>query len=117
MNTFTAVRGKPESGNWNLLATGQSNEFPLENWQGFYDLAFEVSPDDADIMFAGTSSLYKSTNRGADFSLVGGYGGDFPIHPDVQCMILMEQQQSLVIYRRWLFLLFRQLHQYHQCLF
>ncbi len=71
---------------WTLLATGQSNEFPLENWQGFYDLAFEVSPDDANIMFAGTSSLYKSTNGGSNFSLVGGYGGDFSIHPDVQYM-------------------------------
>ena len=92
--TPVLYEGNMEDGNWSLLATGQTDDFPLENWQGFYDLAFEVSPNDANIMFAGTSSLYKSTNRGVEFSLVGGYGGDFSIHPDVQCMILMDNDRS-----------------------
>jgi hypothetical protein len=56
------------SENGESLATGQTDDFPLENWQGFYDFVFEVSPDDADIMFAGTSSLYKTTNGAIAFS-------------------------------------------------
>ena len=79
---------------WQILATGQTDDFPLENWQGFYDLVFEVSPDDADVMFAGTSSLYKSTDGGETFSIIGGYGGDFSIHPDAQCMLLLENNTA-----------------------
>lgn len=82
------------SENGELLATGQTDDFPLENWQGFYDVVFEVSPDDADIMFAGTSSLYKTINGGDSFSLVGGYGGSFPIHPDAQYMMLLENNRA-----------------------
>ena len=93
-DTPLLYEGSYSDNSWNLLATGQSDDFPLENWQGFYDLAFEVSPDDANTIFAGTSSLYKSTNRGANFSLTGGYGGDFSIHPDIQCMKLLENNRA-----------------------
>ena len=79
---------------WELINTGQSDIFPLENWQGFYDLVFEVSPNDANIIFAGTSSLYKSVDGGANFDLIGGYGGNFKIHPDAQCMLLLDNQRA-----------------------
>lgn len=93
-DTPLLYKGNSVSNDWELIATGQTADFPLENWQGFYDLVFEVSPDDANVMFAGTSSLYKSTNGGENFSIIGGYGGNFSIHPDAQCMLLLENNQA-----------------------
>ncbi len=88
-NTPLLYNGNMISGSWELLATGQTNPFPLNNGQGFFDLVLEVSPTNADLIFAGTSTLYKSTNGGATFSIIGGYGGDFPIHPDIQDMKIL----------------------------
>ena len=34
----------------------------------------------------GTANGYRSTDGGVTFKIFGGYGGDFPIHPDVQDM-------------------------------
>lgn len=93
-DTPLLYKGNLAMDSWEVLATGQTDDFPLENWQGFYDLVFEVSPDDADVIFAGTSSLYKSTNGGESFFIIGGYGGDFSIHPDAQYMILLENNEA-----------------------
>lgn len=93
-DTPLLYKGNPQSGNWELLATGQTDDFPLDNWQGFYDLVFEVSPDDANIIFAGTASLYKSSDGGESFNIVGGYGGNFSIHPDAQYMVLLDNNRA-----------------------
>lgn len=95
-NTPLVYRGDMETNNWDVLATGQTDLFPLNNGQGFFDLAFEVSPTNANIIFAGTSTLYKSTNEAASFSIIGGYGGSFPIHPDIQCMKLLDNGEAWV---------------------
>jgi photosystem II stability/assembly factor-like uncharacterized protein len=59
----------------------------MSNGQGFYDLAIVVSPADASNVIVGTTTTYKSTDGGSNFSPLGGYGGSFPLHPDLQCAV------------------------------
>ncbi|MCX6306164.1 MAG: discoidin domain-containing protein [Bacteroidetes bacterium] len=70
--------------NWALQATGATTSFPMDNGQGYFDLVLGVSPVNENIIFAGTTTLYKSANGGATFNAVGGYSGSFNIHPDIQ---------------------------------
>ncbi len=95
-NSPLVYSGNPATEEWTLLATGNSTALPLDNWQGFYDLVFEVSDQDANIMYTGTGSLYKSTNGGNTFSNMGGYGGRFPLHPDMQAMKIMQDGEVWV---------------------
>lgn len=95
-NSPLLYQGNMQLQSWELLATGQTNAFPLNNGQGFFDLVLEVSPLDASLVFAGTSTLYKSTNGGSNFSIVGGYGGQFPIHPDIQAMKILTDGSTWV---------------------
>ena len=81
---------------WTLLATGQSDNFPMNNGQGYFDLVLEISPTDPDIIFAGTTSLFKSENGGETFVIIGGYGGAFAIHPDIQDLKLLANGESWV---------------------
>ncbi|MBM4151492.1 MAG: hypothetical protein FJ219_07580 [Ignavibacteria bacterium] len=74
---------------WTTVRKGKTTEFPMDNWQGYFDLVLEVSPKDSNMLFTGTASLYKSTNGGSTFSIIGGYGGNIPVHPDQQDMKLM----------------------------
>jgi photosystem II stability/assembly factor-like uncharacterized protein len=95
-NTPLLYKGNMVLNTWELIATGQTNAFPLNNGQGFFDLALEVSPTDPDLIFAGTSTLYKSTDGGENFTIIGGYGGDFPIHPDIQDMKILNDGTTWV---------------------
>jgi len=77
---------------WTISAKGNyqgytSPEFPMDNWQGFYDLAIIASNSNADHLITGTGSIFKSTNGGRNFSIHGGYGGNFSVHPDFQCAV------------------------------
>ncbi len=69
---------------WTLLGTGQTDTFPMNNGQGYFDLVLAVSPIDESLIFAGTTTLFKSANGGARFTAIGGYTGSFSIHPDIQ---------------------------------
>ncbi|MGK0365037.1 MAG: hypothetical protein ACI85O_002099 [Saprospiraceae bacterium] len=89
-NSPLIYRGDMVLNTWELIATGQTVDFQLNNGQGFFDLILEVSQTNSDLIFAGTSTLYKSTNGGSNFSIIGGYGGDFPIHPDMQAMKVLD---------------------------
>ena len=95
-NTPLLYKGNPIMQEWNLLATGNSSAFPMDNWQGFYDLVLEVSDQDADIIYTGTASLYKSNNGGSSFTNIGGYGGRFALHPDIQDMKIMQDGEVWV---------------------
>lgn len=64
--------------------TFNSKEFPMDNWQGYYDLSIAASHTNADQVVTGTGSTYKSTDGGKTFVVIGGYGGSFPLHPDLQ---------------------------------
>ncbi len=85
-----------DSDEWNLIANGGHSNFPMNNGQGYFDLVLEVSDQDADLVFAGTSTLYKSTDGGGSFTIVGGYGGAFSIHPDIQDMKILSDGEVWV---------------------
>ncbi len=69
---------------WEVLATGNTAYLQMNNGQGYFDLVLDVSPVDPDLIMVGTTTLYKSTNGGINFTAVGGYSGNFSIHPDIQ---------------------------------
>jgi len=81
---------------WSLLAEGNSSQFPMNNGQGYFDLVLEISPIDADLFFAGTTTLFKTSNDGASFHAIGGYSGSFSIHPDIQDMKLLSDGNTWV---------------------
>jgi len=88
-NTPVLYKGDFLTKEWNQIAIGNSSNFGLNNGQGYFDLVLAVSDQDEDLIYAGTSSLYVSRNGGSNFILIGGYGGPFPIHPDIQDMKIM----------------------------
>lgn len=52
--------------------------------QGFYNLAIGASHNNADVLYIGCLNSWRSTDGGATFEWLGGYGGILSIHPDVQ---------------------------------
>ena len=97
-NTPYLYLGDFNNGNWtwNLLATGQTSSFGMNNGQGYFDLVLDVSPLDPNIIMVGTTTLFKSLNGGASFSAVGGYSGNFSIHPDIQDIKMLPNGDSWV---------------------
>jgi photosystem II stability/assembly factor-like uncharacterized protein len=82
--------------NWSTKTTfvgtalGGSNAVNgMSNGQGFYDLDIVVSPNNINHIIVGTTTAYKSIDGGLNFNPLGGYAGNFAIHPDIQCMIAM----------------------------
>ena len=84
------------SWSWSLLATGQTGNFPMNNGQGYFDLVLDISPIDENLIFAGTTTLFKSSNGGVEFIAIGGYSGNFAIHPDIQDMKLLTNGETWV---------------------
>jgi photosystem II stability/assembly factor-like uncharacterized protein len=82
--------------NWTLQATGQTTAFPMDNGQGYFDLVLDMSPNDADVILVGTTTLFKSTDGGNSFTAVGGYWGDFSIHPDIQDIRMLPSGETWV---------------------
>lgn len=71
------------SGNPNLLSTYGPTQL---GGQGFYDLAMEISPEDANLVFVGGINIWRSGNTGTVWALSAhGYGfGNAPwVHPDI----------------------------------
>ncbi|PZF71906.1 LamG-like jellyroll fold domain-containing protein [Taibaiella soli] len=56
----------------------------MSNGQGYYDLIALASPADTNTLIVGSTSAYRSTDGGYNFSPLGGYTGSFPLHPDMQ---------------------------------
>jgi len=77
------------SGQWSLLAEGNTSQLGMNNGQGFFDLVLEADPNDEGIIFVGTTTLYK-TSDGNQLHAIGGYTGNFAIHPDIQDMHILE---------------------------
>ncbi|MEI6315160.1 MAG: discoidin domain-containing protein, partial [Syntrophus sp. (in: bacteria)] len=82
--------------NWGLIATGGTSAFPMDNGQGYFDLVLDVSPVNANTVLVGTTTLYKSVNGGTNFSAVGGYAGNFSIHPDIQDIKMLPSGETWV---------------------
>ena len=83
-NTPYIYKGDMSNGSWDLLATGQTSELEMNNGQGYFDLVLEISPTDPDIVFVGTTTMFKSSDGGAHYHVIGGYYGSFATHPDFQ---------------------------------
>ena len=82
--------------NWALQATGSTSSFPMNNGQGYFDLAMEISPVNENVILVGTTTLYKTVNGGSTFTSVGGYTGSFSIHPDIQDIKMLPNGDSWV---------------------
>lgn len=52
--------------------------------QGFYDFCLAVNPFNENEILTGMTSLFKSSNSGETFTVMGGYSGPHAIHPDLQ---------------------------------
>ena len=101
------MRSNDEGDTWKIISTGsynllddnkkpiksyngvddsvyKSKDFPMDNWQGYYDLSLVVSHTNPDQIITGTGSTYKSIDGGKTFVVMGGYGGSFSVHPDLQ---------------------------------
>ena len=94
-------QGTNKQGNWTWIRkfVGSDASFTsnaLTSGQGYFDLVLEISPVNKNIVYAGTTTLFKSTNGGASFSAVGGYQGSFGIHPDIQDMKLLANGDTWV---------------------
>lgn len=76
--------------------TGLSSGSGMTSGQGYFDLVLEASPLNENLIFAGTTSLYKSLNGGTTMSAVGGYQGSFSIHPDIQDMKMLSNGDTWV---------------------
>jgi photosystem II stability/assembly factor-like uncharacterized protein len=98
MNTPTAapaiMRSNDGGTSWltavqsTVIGLGGNSTLPLgmSNGQGFYDLSIMASSTNADHVIVGTTSIYKSTDGADTFTALGGYNGNFDLHPDVQDM-------------------------------
>ena len=95
-NTPYLYEGNGPEGNWKLLAEGGSDHLAMDNGQGYFDLVLETSPVDHDLIYVGTTSLFLSRNKGQSFERIGGYGGPFPIHPDIQDLKIVNETDTWV---------------------
>lgn len=71
------------SGNPNLLSLYGPTQL---GGQGFYDLAMEISPEDANLVFVGGVNIWRSGNTGTVWALSAhgyGFGGAPWVHPDI----------------------------------
>ncbi len=93
--TTYIYKGTHNSGVWSWILTKRGDprsEVGLGGFstgQGYFDFVLDVSPDDENIVFWGTCSLFKSTDGAVNFTKIGGYGGNFSIHPDIQDIKLL----------------------------
>ncbi|MFT5478483.1 MAG: photosystem II stability/assembly factor-like uncharacterized protein, partial [Planctomycetota bacterium] len=81
------LKSVDSAASWSTVATCNGAICPLNNGQGYYDLDIVASHTNPEHLIAATTSAYRSTDGGATWTLVGGYGGPFGIHPDIQAMI------------------------------
>ncbi|ARA94718.1 hypothetical protein AWN76_017195 [Rhodothermaceae bacterium RA] len=71
--------------------------------QGGYDLIVRVKPDDPDVVWIGGTNLYRSTDGGQTFELVGGYAGPYDYtrypnhHPDQHALVFLPNDPNTVI--------------------
>ncbi len=81
------LKSTNQGSNWTTAAICDSGDCPLTNGQGYYDLDIVASHTNAEQIIAATTTAYKSSNGGSNWTAVGGYTGNFSIHPDIQEMV------------------------------
>ncbi len=67
-----------------LAGSSATTGLGMSDGQGFYDLSIIVSQTNASAVIVGSTTMYKSTDGGFNFSPLGGYHGSFGLHPDMQ---------------------------------
>ncbi len=67
-----------------LTGSSATTGLGMSDGQGFYDLSIMVSPTNVNDVIVGTTTTYKSTDGGFNFTPLGGYHGPFGLHPDLQ---------------------------------
>jgi len=97
-NTPYLLKGTLSAGSWSwvLKATGQTLALGMNNGQGYFDLVLDVSPINENIIMVGTTTLFKSLNGGNTFTAVGGYSGNFRIHPDIQDIKMLPSGETWI---------------------
>lgn len=80
------VRSNNSGDSWNVTASGSTTALGMDNGQGYYDLDIVASSTNANNIIVATTTAFRSTDGGINFTNVGGYSGPFPIHPDIQAM-------------------------------
>jgi len=85
-----------EKWTWNKIIDCNTGDFEYNNGQGYYDLVLEISPDNQTEFMVGSTTLFKTNDGGQNFDVIGGYGGRFSIHPDIQDMKWLENNKVWV---------------------
>lgn len=83
------LRSTDRGANWTVQKTCDlqpSNLASFLNWQGFYNLALAVNPNNVGQIITGTANGHLSLDSGRTMKTVGGFGGYIPLHPDFQDM-------------------------------
>ncbi|WP_157472233.1 LamG-like jellyroll fold domain-containing protein [Neolewinella persica] len=75
------------AGSWTQTAIGGTANFDGNNGQGYYDLDIEANDLNAEEVIFATTTAWKSSDGGVSYTAIGGYSGDFDIHPDIQEII------------------------------
>ncbi|MBK7699817.1 MAG: discoidin domain-containing protein [Saprospiraceae bacterium] len=69
---------------WTKVASGGTTELEMDNGQGYYDFAVDMSQTNENEYIVATTTCFKTINDGISFTPIGGYYGPFDIHPDIQ---------------------------------
>ena len=97
---YKAVKGSSGSWSFALKKIGEARSVGglggFTTGQGYFDFVLEASPDDENLMFFGTCSLWRSTDGGETYEKTGGYGGKIEIHPDIQDIKLLPNKKGWV---------------------
>jgi hypothetical protein len=94
------VKGTSSGDQWSWVQTKRGEYSStgglggFTNGQGYFDLVFEISPTNEKILFFGTCTLWKSTDGGYTYTAVGGYKGNFSIHPDQQDLKILPSGET-----------------------
>ncbi|MFM7730094.1 MAG: MopE-related protein, partial [Flavobacteriales bacterium] len=93
--SFTQMTGtNPNYLNWDTSATANTGG------QGWYDLRIAADPSNANTIFIGGVNVWKSTNGGSAYTLVGhwyGGGGAPYVHADIHALYFVPNTTRLLV--------------------
>jgi len=87
-NTPLVIKSIDAGANWTTTATCPDAVCGISGGQGYYDLDIAASHVNPEHLIGATTTAYKSTDGGVNWSAIGGYSGSFGIHPDIQEIVV-----------------------------